>query len=205
MLCIAQRFVSIGQSQGGGAVWGIAHLSASSPVTGYLGGVAISPYVGLLEDNAGVNDILAANTLPATAALFSGLQIDNIVTAEGKRQVYRVHELDAGISSAFALLTDVDIFQGDWKENQYLREYQNFTSNGGKAIGSPLFIAHGTADPCPHDVVTQVPHFHRPLAWLDVMNPPFTSLQITLSLQSQIRPRGPMLCEATLQGIIPMS
>lgn len=161
---LSKSFVSIGQSQGGGAVWGIAaHQSAvAQSIPGYLGGVAISPYVGLLDDNAPVNDILAANTVPAVATLFSDFRPEDVLTSEGLRKLETIHQVDAGISSAFALFTDdIKIFKKNWKEHDKLQEYQRMTSNGGKAIGgggtkSPLLIIHGTADPVlEHDPVVK--------------------------------------------------
>ena len=144
---LSKRFVSVGQSQGGGAVWSLAHLSALQDIPGYLGGVAISPYVGLLDNKAEVTEILAALTVPGVAAIWSDFRSEDVLTPEGQRQLDLVHSVNPLITSAFTMLSGIQLFKQDWKQNDRLREYQKMTSNGGKPIGSPLFVAHGLADP----------------------------------------------------------
>ena len=144
---LSERWVAIGQSQGGGAVWGIGQITANQSVPGYLGGVAISPYTSLLKDDVQVTEILAANMVPAISSLFPEFQPKDILTEEGERRVQLIHETDAGIASGVLLLTGTAILKPDWKSNRFIRKYHEMTSNGGKAIAGPLFIAHGTADP----------------------------------------------------------
>ncbi|MCJ1267058.1 hypothetical protein MMC22_006943 [Lobaria immixta] len=144
---LSKRFVAIGHSQGGGAVWAIAQIAATRSISGYLGGVAISPYANLIEDKAEFPKIIAANMVPALASIFPDFQPRDMLTPEGEHRVKLVHETDAGTSSAVALLSGVEILKPNWKENVHFRRYQEMTSNGGKAIKGPLLIAHGKADP----------------------------------------------------------
>lgn len=144
---LSKRFVAIGHSQGGGAVWAIAQIAVTRSISGYLGGVAISPYANLVEDPAEFPNVLAANIIPALASIFPDFRPEDILTPEGERGVKLVHETDAGTSSAVALLSGVDFIHPNWKENVHFRKYQEMTSNGGKAIKGPLLIAHGKADP----------------------------------------------------------
>ena len=144
---LSDRWVAIGQSQGGGAVWGIAEIAANLEIPGYLGGVAISPYTSLLNDDVEVTEILAVNMVPAISTLFPDFQPKEILTGEGERRVQLIHETDAGIASGVLLLSDTAVVKPDWKSNKFIQNYHDMTSNGGKAIAGPLFIAHGTADP----------------------------------------------------------
>ena len=144
---LSKRFVTIGHSQGGGAVWAIAQNTATRQIPGYLGGIAISPYTNLLKDQAEFPNILAANIVPTLASIFPDFRPGDMLTPEGEQRVKLVHETDAGISSAVMLLSEVDIFKTNWRVNQHFRKYQEMTSNGGKVIQGPLLIVHGKADP----------------------------------------------------------
>lgn len=144
---LSKRFVAIGHSQGGGAVWSIAQIAAQKPIPGYLGGAAISPYTNLLNDHIGFSKILATNMIPALASNFPDFNLSDILTPEGSQRLETIHKIDGCISSAVALLSEVDTLKTNWRENSHLQKYMALTSNGGKAIAEPLLIVHGKADP----------------------------------------------------------
>ena len=152
---LSKHFVAVGHSQGGGAVWGIAQIAATRSISGYLGGAAISPYTSIVEDQAEVAKLIAANMVPALASIFPDFRPEDMLTPEGERRVKLVHETDAGTSSAITLLSGVEILHPNWRENKHFRRYQELTSNGGKAIQRPLLIAHGKADPVLSETVVR--------------------------------------------------
>ena len=46
-----------------------------------------------------------------------------------------------------SLLLGADLLKPLWKENSYIRDFQDRASNGGKEISGPLLVVHGEADP----------------------------------------------------------
>ncbi|PQE17199.1 secretory lipase protein [Rutstroemia sp. NJR-2017a BVV2] len=146
---LSRSFVAAGHSQGGGAVWAIAHKQAVSPIPGYLGAVAVSP----LTDNLGIADpvgtILGAITAPAIASVFSDFKLQDIVTPEGLQLMNQflavggctiIKDLLFGPAAAGTLLTS------NWRTNTWVRKYNNLTANYDQKIGGPLLIVHGEAD-----------------------------------------------------------
>lgn len=49
---LSRQFVVMGQSQGGGVAWSSAQRQVQTPVPGYLGTVAVSPFTDILADIA---------------------------------------------------------------------------------------------------------------------------------------------------------
>ena len=144
---LSMNFVVIGHSQGGGAAWSVAQRAAVTSTPGYLGAIAVSPYVNLLEEKNEFSKVLTAAICPALASIFPDFSPGDLLTAEGERRLDMVHQNSAAMSSAAALLSGLDILKPDWKENTHYRQYQALTSNGGKAIKGPLLITHGRSDP----------------------------------------------------------
>ena len=147
---LSRQWVAIGHSQGGGAVWNIAERAAVEPLTGYLGGVAISPFTNLVEENIPFASILAVLMVPAIASYFPEFQPSDILTPEGERRLKLVHSVEAGTSSAVPIIAGngIDqVFKSDWKQSTHFHQYQRLSSNGGRPIQGPLLVAHGTSDP----------------------------------------------------------
>jgi pimeloyl-ACP methyl ester carboxylesterase len=147
---LSRSFVAAGHSQGGGAVWAVAHKQAVSPIPGYLGAVAVSP----LTDNLGIADplgtLLGAITAPAIASVFPDFKLQNIITLEGLQLMNQflsvggctiIKDLLFGPAAAGTLLTS------NWRNNTWVRKYNNLTANYDQKIGGPLLIVHGEADP----------------------------------------------------------
>ena len=144
---LSQDFVVIGHSQGGGAAWSVAQRAVSTLTPGYLGAVAISPYTNLLEEEFEFSKLLTAAICRGLASAFPDFKPEELLTAKGQKRVNMVYRTSAAMESAFALLSNVDLLEPNWKENKYFQQYMSLTSNGGKAIKGPLLITHGTSDP----------------------------------------------------------
>lgn len=144
---LSMNFVVIGHSQGGGAAWSVAQSAALKPIPGYLGAVAVSPYTSILEQQNESSEWLTAAMFPGLASAFPEFHPGDLLTAEGEKRLNMVHQTSAGISSAFALLSGVNILKPNWKENTYFRQFQALTSNGGKPVKGPLLVTHGKSDP----------------------------------------------------------
>ena len=144
---LSPRFVVIGQSQGGGAAWSVAQRAASTSIPGYLGAVAVSPYVGLDGEDSELAKVLTPAICPGIASIFPDFKLGDMLTAEGEKRLEMVHQVSAAISTGVAILAGADNLKPNWKQNTHFRQHQALTSNGGKAIKGPLLITHGSSDP----------------------------------------------------------
>ena len=145
---LSEQFVVIGQSQGGGAAWAVAQKAAITPIPGYLGAVAVSPYTSLLkETNSDIFELAIAIQSPAMAAALPEYDPEDFLNDEGLMVYQTIYDVDGAIFSGLALLSGKKILKPNWKENSYYREFQEMTSNGGKAIAGPLLVIHGKDDP----------------------------------------------------------
>ena len=144
---LSTDFVVIGQSQGGGAAWSVAQRAAFTSMSGYLGAVAVSPYVNLYEEDSEIAKMLTPAICPGIATSFPEFKLKDLLTPEGEKRLEMVHQTSAAMSSGVAILSGVDSLKPNWKENTHYRQHQVLTCNGGKAIKGPLLIIHGKSDP----------------------------------------------------------
>ncbi|CAF9902802.1 MAG: hypothetical protein ALECFALPRED_000026 [Alectoria fallacina] len=103
--------------------------AALTSVPGYLGAVAVSPYLNLLEEQNESSRVLAVAMYPGLASVFPEFSPGDLHTAD------------------VALLSGVEFLKQNWKENTHFLHYQALTSNGGKAINGPLLVTHCKSDP----------------------------------------------------------
>lgn len=143
---LAEKFVVMGHSQGGGAAWAVAQRQAVTPVPGYLGAIAVSPITRVIDEPGALLQILIAAMCPGLATMFPDFKPGDILNPEGENGLKTVEQTGAGVASTIGLLVGRELLKPDWKDNQYLQEFQSLTSNGGKAIGGPLLVIHGEAD-----------------------------------------------------------
>lgn len=145
---LSKQFVVIGQSQGGGAAWAVAQKAATTPIPGYLGAVAVSPYTSLLkETNNDIVELATAIQSPAMAAAFPDFDPKDFLTEEGLHVYKTAYDMDCAVVSGLAFLSEKKVVKPNWKENPYFVKFQEMTCNGGKAIAGPLLVIHGKDDP----------------------------------------------------------
>ncbi|PVH91171.1 alpha/beta-hydrolase [Periconia macrospinosa] len=149
---LGRKFVTVGQSQGGGAVWSFAENMHSNPIEGYLGGVALAPVTRLLDlpsENNPIKPLLAAATLPSIASLYSDFNISSVLTPEGLQRFNLELKTGGNVATTIALLLTMAGFQilkDGWEQNEFVQRYQAATSAGGKPIKGPLLVQQGDAD-----------------------------------------------------------
>ncbi|TGO63752.1 hypothetical protein BCON_0011g00960 [Botryotinia convoluta] len=124
---IGSKFVSIGHSQGRGAVWAIAQHNAKENIEGYLGGIAIS----LTTD-------IRSNFDPIGAAVWEGMMLV-IKTIEGDGAV--------GMGLFLPLALKGKLLRQGWRDNEWVIKYNDLIMNGGREISGPLLIIHGEKEP----------------------------------------------------------
>lgn len=144
---LSKSFVVIGHSQGGGAAWSVAQRAALTSIPGYLGAIAVSPYTNFLEEENEFSKLLMPAMILGLASAFPEFSPGDLLTTEGEKRLDMVRQTSAAISSAVAILSGVDLLKPNWKANTHFRQYQDLTSNGGKAIKGPLLVTHGKLDP----------------------------------------------------------
>ncbi|KAL8746693.1 MAG: hypothetical protein Q9190_001317 [Brigantiaea leucoxantha] len=144
---LSKQFVVIGHSQGGGAAWAVAQKAADHPTPGYLGAIAISPYTNFLIEESIFGPKVGAAICRVIASSFPEFDPREILTPEGAKRVDLMFNTGAGVAAAIALFHDVDVVKPDWRQNPFVIKHADLTCSGGKAIGGPLLVIHGQADP----------------------------------------------------------
>lgn len=147
---LSQDFVVVGHSQGGGATWATAQRQVDKPISGYMGGVAISPATTLIDQPEPFLSVIGAAISPGLASTFPDFKPADILTENGQRSLAAVEKSGAGVASGIALLLGADggagLMKPNWVENQHVQKYQAMISNGGKKIAGPLLVIHGETD-----------------------------------------------------------
>lgn len=143
---LSKQFVVIGHSQGGGAAWAVAQREATTPVPGYLGAIAISPYTSFLNEEGKFSPLMGAAMCRGIASSFPDFDPKEILTPEGEGRVAMMFQSHAGVAAAMALFSGADLVKPGWKQNPHVQKHGNLTSNGGKAIKGPLLVIHGETD-----------------------------------------------------------
>ena len=143
---LSKDFVAIGHSQGGGAAWAVAQRAAASPIPGYLGAIAISPYTNFLNEESVFGPRAAATICPGIASSFPDFDPQYILTAEGEKRTALMSQTGAGVAAAIAIVHNADLVKPDWRTDPYVRKYGDLTGSGGKPIQGPLLVIHGEAD-----------------------------------------------------------
>lgn len=148
---LGPKFMTIGHSQGGGAVWSFAERMHANPIDGYLGGVAIAPVTRLLDLPQGspVKSLLVAAALPAITSIFPDFNISSLLTPEGSQRFDLEKKTGGNVHATISLLLTMagfPILKEGWEQNEYVQRFQKATGTGGKPIKGPLLVIQGDND-----------------------------------------------------------
>lgn len=146
---LSKDFVVIGHSQGGGAAWATSQRQAVTPVSGFLGAVAVSPVTDAFQELEPVRSMLITTLCPGIADTFPDIDLGVMLTTEGQRRLATVQGLNAGVACGLALLSDCNLLkpESEWQQHPRIQEYRERIVNGGKEICGPLLVIHGDSDP----------------------------------------------------------
>lgn len=148
---LSHNFVVVGHSQGGGAAWATAERNAASPITGYLGAVAVSPVTNVLGNSDPIVTILGAAMGPGISSAFPQFKLDDIFTPEGLQTMQTLLKIEGCSAVGNNLLIGPaitgNLLKPNWKTNPWVTRYNSITRNGGHRISGPLLIVHGESDP----------------------------------------------------------
>ncbi|KAH7033973.1 secretory lipase [Macrophomina phaseolina] len=152
---LSQSFVTVGHSQGGGAVWAAATLSANmSHLSGYLGTVAASPtpagtaYLEILSKVAPGGLPVSLYLAYGIQAAYEGVDGREIFTSEGLQRLALFQEL-RGCSSVATLL--FEMHKTPWvtpniSAHWAARAFAAAGDYSAKAIGVPMLVLQGLSD-----------------------------------------------------------
>ncbi|QHF44340.1 hypothetical protein PspS35_11345 [Pseudomonas sp. S35] len=159
---ITQKWVAIGHSQGGQAVWGVAEQQASRKDPHYLASVALAPAVGgadLLEANAQQPGALFYPVYMARAIKqqFPSFDINSMLTPDAAARYDDLVNKGCYFyaQAAFAQAKPGSVLKTDWSSQPYVSDFFAINQVGNKAIAGPLLVAIGTADEATPPAVTE--------------------------------------------------
>ena len=150
---LSEKWVAIGHSQGGAAVWALGEHKAERPDPNYLGSIALAPAVGgpdLIEDNANNPHALfyPLYWAFATKAQFPDFDVSTMVTDEAM-QAYQEITTNGCWYYAYAHAKNLEpgkVLKEGWQTQPAVREFMNSLQFGDRPVGGPLFIAVGRED-----------------------------------------------------------
>ena len=145
---LSKDFIVIGHSQGGFAAWSAAQRQSNDPVPGFLGAISISPGVSIVLDHAEpLLSVLGVAISPALAAVYSDIDMDDILTESGLESLRQSQMHSLGIASSSALLMGrEDLLKPNWTSNKYVQDYEFRSSIDNKSIAVPFLVFHGNED-----------------------------------------------------------
>ena len=143
---LSKDFVVIGHSQGGGAAWAVAQKAASSPSLRCLGCVPVSPTTRVLDEPDPFGSLLCLGICDGLKATLPDVDLDALLTPSGRKLSDFVRASGAGVATCAALMQP-GVIQPHFKKDKHVIEYQEMIATGGKAIGCPMLVVHGEADP----------------------------------------------------------
>ncbi|KAL8807057.1 MAG: hypothetical protein Q9223_004271 [Gallowayella weberi] len=143
---LSKEWVVIGHSQGGGAAWAVAQRQASTPVDGYLGAVAVSPFTTLCDLQEPFRTVVALAMTPGWVKWDDEQKVSNIASEEGQRALATMEKLGAGVAASLPLLLGKHLLQPQWQSNRAFRHFLDEIENGGKRTSGALLIIHGETD-----------------------------------------------------------
>ncbi|QUH03854.1 lipase [Saccharopolyspora erythraea] len=150
---LSERWVAVGHSQGGQAVWGVARQEAAEPTGTFLGSVAIAPVTPYdrlqreVADNEGQGQYLAY-VASSIAAQYPGFQPWNVISDKGMSNYERyLHEGCWTYGRALSGTgTPRELLRPDWSQDAVVREFIERNRYANAPLAGPIFVASGAAD-----------------------------------------------------------
>ncbi|KAI7235700.1 hypothetical protein KC330_g4141 [Hortaea werneckii] len=151
---LSREFVIAGHSQGGGTAWAAAARQAKRPVRGYLGTVAASPFLDVLDDVAGEGQAQVNGRISAVAqglgSVYPGFEPGQWLTEAGLNRLELLTELQGcnAVSSALfsAEKLTVPILKDGWENTAAAKWWNSVALNGKDEVQGPMLVIQGTED-----------------------------------------------------------
>lgn len=140
---LGREWVVMGQSQGGGAAWGVAEMMARVEVDGYLGAVAVSPTTDAFSAGA---DFIAPFVGFGISSVFPSFEWRREwLTGFGRGRADVYQEIKGGLASAFAFFSS-GIAKDGVAESWEAVAYEKLANAGRKLVQGPLLVVQGSED-----------------------------------------------------------
>ena len=143
---LSESWLVVGGSQGGGAAWGVAQLQARREVKGYLGAVAVSPFTRLRGLEEPFLSVLGLAMMRGFVAWDGDVELEELVTDEGRRRLEVIEESGAGTAACVPFLLEEGLLRDGCFADERFERYLHEVENGGREIGGPLLVIHGESD-----------------------------------------------------------
>jgi pimeloyl-ACP methyl ester carboxylesterase len=150
---LTRKWVAIGHSQGGLAVWGVAELEAKRKDPNYLGGVALAPAVGgvPLIRNSGErkgNTFYPVYVAYAVKRLFPDFQVNDFLTPAAAAHYDELTKSSCFFVAyaSFSSIAPGQVLKKNWDDNSYFKQFMALNRVGAEPVRGPLFIASGKED-----------------------------------------------------------
>ncbi|KAL8739098.1 MAG: hypothetical protein Q9181_000209 [Wetmoreana brouardii] len=143
---ISKAWVVVGHSQGGGAAWAVAQRQARTPVDGYLGAVAVSPFTTLQHLEEPFHSLVALAMAPGWVDWDDAARLSDLVTEKGQQRLEVIERLGAGVAASIPLLIGDDLLQPHWQANQAFSNFLEGVENGERQTSGSLLVIHGETD-----------------------------------------------------------
>lgn len=155
---LSDRWIAVGHSQGGQAVWGAARQQVKEPVGQFLGAVALAPATaiddminnqapspGAAETAAGV--AYRAYIVSSLERQYPDFKLQSVLD-NGSMGMYK-KDIDLCLASAWAeslTFTKDQFLRSDWLTNPSLRDLITKNTYDDIPVAGPLFVVSGQTD-----------------------------------------------------------
>lgn len=150
---LGKKWLAIGHSQGGAAVWGLAEHKHDRPDENYLGSIALAPAIGgadLIGNNANLPRETFYPLYWAYAVKVHSPEFDvETMLTENAMRFYKAAVTDGCWDYGFALSADLvpgTVLREGWKEQPAVAQFLSSIHTGDSPIAGPLFVAAGKED-----------------------------------------------------------
>lgn len=151
---LGEKWVAIGHSQGGAAVWGLAEHKAKRPDAGYLGAMAYAPAVGgevLVNNNASIDGETFYPLFWAFAIKAHDPEFDlsSMLTDEALKfypDVTTKGCWDYGFARTYNQLRAGTVLHDGWDELPTVKRFMKSIRSGDQPVAGALLIAAGRED-----------------------------------------------------------
>lgn len=154
---LGKQFVVMGSTEGATVAWQCGQRQATTPIDGYLGGIAISPITNLLDEPALAQTAFGVTMLPAIEATNADFNVAGVLTTKGLAAYQNFVTVGGNYVTTTTLLGNfTGLFHANWTSNAHVKKYIENVSVGNKNIKEPLLVIHGELDPqLPVEVVAE--------------------------------------------------
>lgn len=159
---LANNWVALGHSQGGGVTWALAEALArdsddgegaddfefADVAAGYRGAIPGAPTTDFFKNGPGFEGLLVTSAGFGLDSIFPEFELGEWLTPLGVARAELARELEAGIATILQLMMggNETVVKGDFRQSWYVQAFTRIASAGRKDFRGPLLVLQGTDD-----------------------------------------------------------